>query len=70
MSTRDSPNHLLAPTSVSGDTALVSLRRYLRHPGLATGTCLLIFLLVVALLAPWLAPHPPLKTNKIGRAHV
>ncbi len=63
MNTRDPPRHPLAPTSLGGDTALVSLRRHLRHPGLATGTILLIFLLLVALLAPWLAPHPPLKTN-------
>lgn len=44
-------------------TVLQSLRQYMRHPGLAIGTTVLIFLLLVAVLAPWLAPHPPLKTN-------
>lgn len=63
MNTDDPSGHPLAPTSVGRDSALVGLRRHLRHPGLATGTILLIVLLLVALLAPWLAPHPPLKTN-------
>ena len=40
-----------------------SLRRYFRHPGLATGSIILVFLLLVALLAPWLAPYPPMKIN-------
>lgn len=40
-----------------------ALRDQLRHPGLAIGTALLSFLLLVAVLAPWIAPHPPLKTN-------
>lgn len=44
-------------------TTLRILRQYLRHPGLAIGTSVLVFLLLVAMLAPWLAPYPPLKTN-------
>jgi peptide/nickel transport system permease protein len=40
-----------------------TLRDQLRHPGLAIGTALLSLLLLVALLAPWIAPHPSLKTN-------
>lgn len=44
-------------------TTLCILRQYLRHPGLAIGTSVLVFLLLVAMLAPWLAPYPPLKTN-------
>lgn len=42
---------------------IATLREQLRHPGLAIGTVLLSLLLVVAVLAPWIAPHPPLKTN-------
>jgi peptide/nickel transport system permease protein len=40
-----------------------TLRGHLSHPGLAIGTGLLALLLVVAMLAPWIAPHSPLKTN-------
>jgi len=40
-----------------------SIADHLRHPGLAIGSAILGMLLVVALLAPWVAPHPPLKTN-------
>jgi peptide/nickel transport system permease protein len=50
-----------APTDHRG--LFATLGEYLRHPGLAIGTAILALLLVVAILAPWLAPHPPLKTN-------
>lgn len=52
------------PPAPSGWPVLVStLRDQLRHPGLAIGVGLLSVLFIVALLAPWIAPHPPLKTN-------
>jgi peptide/nickel transport system permease protein len=55
---------LLLPRAPSGWRLLATtLRDQLRHPGLAIGTALLSLLLLVALLAPWIAPHPPLKTN-------
>ncbi|MFM9940717.1 MAG: ABC transporter permease [Hyphomicrobiaceae bacterium] len=63
MNTRDPVGQPAAPLAMQRDTVLQSLRQHLRHPGLATGTVILIFLLLVALLAPWLAPHSPLKTN-------
>jgi peptide/nickel transport system permease protein len=44
-------------------SAWQTLREHLRHPGLAIGTGLLVLLIVVAALAPWIAPYPPLKTN-------
>jgi len=50
-----------APTDRGG--LLATLGDYLRHPGLAIGTAILALLLVVAILAPWLAPHPPLNIN-------
>jgi peptide/nickel transport system permease protein len=40
-----------------------TLRDYFRHPGLVVGSSLLVLLLIVALIAPWIAPYPPLKTN-------
>jgi peptide/nickel transport system permease protein len=52
-----------ASAGLARETTLRRLRQHMRHPGLATGTLLLVFLLLMALLAPWLAPHPPLKTN-------
>jgi peptide/nickel transport system permease protein len=55
---------LLLPPAPSGWRLLATtLRDQLRHPGLAIGTALLSLLLLVALLAPWIAPHPSLKTN-------
>ena len=57
-------SHNAAPSAPSVLGAfLASLRDYLRHPGLATGAIILGLLLVVAVIAPWIAPHPPLKTN-------
>src|SRR6476619_3907347 len=45
------------------ESALAALRGYLLHPGLAIGTVILLALLIVAIIAPWIAPYPPLKTN-------
>jgi len=53
----------LPPAPSAWRTFAVTLREHLRHPGLAIGAGLLTFLLIVAILAPWIAPHPPLKTN-------
>lgn len=52
-----------SPAAADRSSKLQTVRNNLRHPGLATGTVILVFLLFVALLAPWLAPHPPLKIN-------
>jgi len=35
----------------------------LSHPGLMTGAIVLVVLVIVAIGAPWLAPHSPLKTD-------
>lgn len=61
----DAPDIALQlPPAPSGWRRLAAtLRDQLRHPGLAIGTGLLMLLLIVAVLAPWIAPHPPLKTN-------
>lgn len=63
MSAPDPRSVPFAPPSFAQPTTMQSLRRYFRHPGLATGSIILVFLLLVALLAPWIAPYPPLKTN-------
>jgi len=38
-----------------------TVRRYLRHPAFMIGAVVLVIL--IAILAPWLAPHSPLRTN-------
>lgn len=63
MSAPDVRSVPFAPSGFAQPTTMQSLRRYFRHPGLATGSIILVFLLLVALLAPWLAPYPPMKTN-------
>lgn len=40
-----------------------TLRDYLRHPSLVIGAVLLTILLIVAFLAPWIAPYSPLQTD-------
>ena len=40
-----------------------ALWRYLRHPGFSTGLFILLFLIVIALLAPLIAPFPPNQTD-------
>ena len=40
-----------------------ALRRYLRHPGLVIGAAGIALLVLVALLAPWIAPHSPTRTD-------
>ncbi|NMJ41456.1 ABC transporter permease [Roseomonas sp. JC162] len=40
-----------------------AIRRYAKHPGFVIGACGILVLLVVALLAPWLAPHSPTRTD-------
>jgi peptide/nickel transport system permease protein len=38
-------------------------RRYTRHPGFMIGAIGIALLVVVALLAPWIAPHSPTRTD-------
>jgi len=38
-------------------------RRYSRHPGFVIGSIGLALLVLVALLAPWVAPHSPTRTD-------
>ena len=42
-------------------------RRFLRHRGAVTGVCLIGFFLVVAVSAPWVAPHSPLDQELTRR---
>ncbi|WP_237216851.1 ABC transporter permease [Falsiroseomonas oryziterrae] len=40
-----------------------AFRRYARHPGFVIGLVGIVILVLVALLAPWIAPHSPLRTD-------
>jgi peptide/nickel transport system permease protein len=40
-----------------------TIRRYLRHPGFVIGAAGIVLLALVALLAPWIAPHSPTQTD-------
>lgn len=40
-----------------------AIRRYLRHPGFVIGALGIALLVLVALFAPWIAPHSPTRTD-------
>lgn len=40
-----------------------AIARYTRHPGLMIGCCILLLLVLIALAAPLISPHNPLKTD-------
>ena len=40
-----------------------TLKRYLRHPGFMIGASGIALLVLVALCAPWIAPHSPTRTD-------
>ncbi len=40
-----------------------ALRRYTRHPGFMVGATIILLLALLAILAPWIAPNSPLKTE-------
>lgn len=40
-----------------------AFRRYTRHPGFMIGAIGVVLLVLVALLAPWIAPHSPTRTD-------
>ncbi|WP_270933151.1 ABC transporter permease [Falsiroseomonas oryzae] len=40
-----------------------TIRRYTRHPGLVIGAVGVLLLILVALFAPWIAPHSPTRTD-------
>jgi len=40
-----------------------TLKRYFSHPGFAIGFVILVLLVIIAVFAPLLAPHPPDKTD-------
>ncbi len=59
-------------TAADGDTELLedtaarrraTLRRYARHPAFVSGAIGVVLLVLVAVFAPWLAPHPPTRTD-------
>jgi peptide/nickel transport system permease protein len=55
-----------ADTELLEDTAArrrATLRRYARHPAFVSGAIGVVLLVLVAVFAPWLAPHPPTRTD-------
>jgi peptide/nickel transport system permease protein len=40
-----------------------AIARYTRHPGLMIGCCILLLLVLIALAAPVISPHNPLRTD-------
>jgi peptide/nickel transport system permease protein len=40
-----------------------AIRRYMRHPGFVIGAVGIAALVLAALLAPWIAPHSPTRTD-------
>ena len=55
-----------ADTELLEDTAArrrATLRRYARHPAFVCGAIGVVLLVLVAVFAPWLAPHPPTRTD-------
>jgi peptide/nickel transport system permease protein len=55
-----------ADTELLEDTAArrrATLRRYARHPAFVSGAIGVLLLVLVAVFAPWLAPHPPTRTD-------
>ncbi|MBS0242304.1 MAG: ABC transporter permease [Proteobacteria bacterium] len=58
-----SPSESQVASATDATRLSETLRDYFRHPGLAIGTALLVFLLIIAAIAPWIAPYPPLKTD-------
>jgi peptide/nickel transport system permease protein len=43
-----------------------AIRRLTGHPSLVVGTTILLFLGAIALLAPWIAPYSPTRTNLVA----
>ena len=43
-----------------------TIKRYTGHPSLVIGTSILVVMVLVALLAPWLAPYSPTRTNLVN----
>lgn len=49
--------------SASSPSRRSSMMRYLRHPGCVIGGLLMILMVLLAIAAPWIAPHSPLATD-------
>ena len=49
--------------SASSPSRRSSMMRYLRHPGCLIGGVLMILMVLLAIAAPWIAPHSPLATD-------
>ena len=43
-----------------------TIKRFTGHPSLVIGTSILLVMVLVALLAPWLAPYSPTKTSLVS----
>jgi len=60
---------LLSPVASTSDTTLIPrarspfVRKFLANKGAVIGLAVLVVFILAALLAPWIAPHDPLKAN-------
>ncbi len=52
-----------SPSPASPLSRRSSMMRYLRHPGCVVGGVLMILMVLLAIAAPWIAPHSPLVTD-------
>ena len=43
-----------------------ALRRFTHHPSLVIGSAILLFMIVVAIFAPWLAPYSPTRPDLVN----
>ncbi|MCG9129116.1 ABC transporter permease [Candidatus Poribacteria bacterium] len=53
------------PTTPTGQQRIV--RKLIRHPSATIGASIILFFIIVAILAPLIATHDPMKTNVVMR---
>jgi peptide/nickel transport system permease protein len=51
------------PAAEAAARRRATIRRYTRHPGFMIGAIGILLLVLVALFAPWIAPHSPTRTD-------
>jgi peptide/nickel transport system permease protein len=54
---------MTAQSAIERKRRRTAIARYIRHPGLMIGCCILLLLVLIALAAPLISPHNPLKTD-------
>lgn len=54
---------MIAQADIQHKRRRSAIARYTRHPGLMIGCCILLLLVLIALAAPLISPHNPLRTD-------